>query len=103
MQGFIIFAVMLWIYVGARLAAGSTQAIAFEALFALVAAGIAQLALVKWPPGVGIAILLHGAYDAIIGPHTGVAEWYPPMCAGFDLVFGAGLLAVLYRKSRTQT
>lgn len=97
-QGLIALAVMLWIYVGAQLAVGTLEQIAKEALFALVACGIAQFAMVKWPPSIGIAIILHGVYDAIIGPHTGVASWYPPLCAGFDWVVGLGLIILLRRE-----
>lgn len=100
MQGFVAFAVMLWIYVGARLVSGSMSDIAFEAGFALVAAGLAQLAMAKWPPSIGVAILLHGVYDAFLGPHTGVASWYPPLCAGFDVVVGVGVIALLMRKAQ---
>jgi hypothetical protein len=99
-QAFIVFAVMVWIYVGVRLANGALAEIAGEALFALVACGIAQLTMIRWPPSIGIAILLHGLYDAVVGPHTGVADWYPPLCAGFDAVAGLGLLVVLSRRSR---
>ena len=102
MQGFIAFAVMLGIYVGVRLATGTVSAILWETAFALVAAGIVQFLTLKWPPSVGIAILLHGGYDAFIGPHTGVAPWYPPLCAGFDLVVGVGLIVLLLYKARTE-
>lgn len=98
MQGFIVFVVMLWIYVGARLASSTDQHILYEAVFALVAGAIAQGSMLKWPPAIGIAVLLHGIYDAVVGPHTGVAEWYPPLCAGFDMVFGVGLFVLLMRK-----
>lgn len=97
-QGFIAFAVMVWIYVGVRLGVGSIEEILLESLFALTACGLVQLAMLKWRPVIGLAILLHGAYDAAIGPHTGVAQWYPPLCAGFDLVVGAGLFLILRRE-----
>ncbi|MEM6586029.1 MAG: hypothetical protein AAF692_09760 [Pseudomonadota bacterium] len=99
-QGVLIFNVMLWIYVGAQLASGTLDHIIAESVFALVAGGAAQAMTLKWPPSVGIAILFHGAYDAIMGPHTGVAEWYPPLCAGFDLLVGVGLTALLVRDLR---
>lgn len=96
-QGALIFNVMLWIYVGAQLASGTLEHIIAESVFALIAGGVAQGLTMKWPPAIGLAILCHGAYDAILGPHTGVAEWYPPLYAGFDLVVGAGLTALLLR------
>jgi len=80
---------MLWIYAGVRLGVGTTSQAAWEALFALVAGGIVQAAMLRWPPAVGITILGHGVYEVLIGPHTGVAQWYPPLCGAFDLVVGA--------------
>ena len=95
-----IFNVMLWIYVGAQLVSGTLDHIIAESVFALVAGGAVQALTLKWPPCVGVAILFHGVYDAIMGPHTGVADWYPPLCAGFDLVVGVGLTAFLLRDFR---
>lgn len=103
MQGFILLASMLTIYIGARLVTGSITAVLYETLFALVVAGAAQLAMLRWPPAVALFVFAHGAYDAIIGPHTGVAGWYPPLCAGFDFVAGVGLFLLLLRKHRAQT
>ncbi|MGB3470962.1 MAG: hypothetical protein WBA51_09100 [Erythrobacter sp.] len=97
-QGFIALAAMLWIYVGVRLGVGTVSQIAWEALFALAVGAIVQILMLRWPPVVGIAILFHGAYDVLIGPHTGVAEWYPPLCGAFDLVVGAGITVLLLRK-----
>ena len=99
-QGVMIFNVMLWIYVGAQLATGTLDHIIAEIVFALVAGLAVQALTLKWPPTVGIAIFLHGGYDAILGPNTGVAEWYPPLCAGFDLLVGIGLTAMLVRDQR---
>ena len=70
-----------------------------ETAIASAAAGFAWLAMARWKPAIGVAILLHGCYDALVGPHTGVAEWYPPLCAGFDWVFGLALMIILIRKS----
>ncbi len=103
MQSFFAFAIMLWIYVGARLVSGSIEVILYETLFAIIAGGIAQLAMAKWPPSIGVAILLHGGYDAFFGHHAGVAEWYPPLCAGFDLVFGLGVFLLLRRAGKPRT
>jgi len=95
-----IFNVMLWIYVGAQLASGTFDHIIVESVFALFAGGVAQALTLKWPPTIGLAILCHGAYDALLGPHTGVAEWYPPVCAGFDVVVGLGLTVLLVRDQK---
>ncbi|MEM6908708.1 MAG: hypothetical protein AAF494_08510 [Pseudomonadota bacterium] len=99
-QGYIALNVMLAIYVGVQLASGTLIDIVFEALLAVIVSGVTFVAMRRWLPAIGVAILLHGVYDALIGPHTGVAEWYPPLCAGFDLVVGLGLLWLLVHKVR---
>ncbi len=99
-QGFLALNAMLAIYVGAQLVSGTLNEIIFETVFAVVAAGLTQVTMLRWLPAIGIAIALHGVYDAALGPHTGVAEWYPPLCAGFDFVVGVGLIALLIRKQR---
>jgi len=78
------------------------EAIIYEGLFALLVVGVAQFTMLKWLPSIGIVILCHGAYDAIAGPHTGVAHWYPPLCAGFDFVVGSGLLIILMNKRKSE-
>ena len=97
-QGLLALAAMLAIYVGARLVSGTLIEVVYEGLFALVIVGAAQIAMRFWLPSIGVAILLHGSYDAFVGPHTGVPDWYPPFCAGFDLVVGLGLLIILWRR-----
>ncbi|WP_337661003.1 hypothetical protein [Erythrobacter sp. Alg231-14] len=101
MQGFIALCAMLSIYIGARLVTGSLGAVALETVIAFTVLGLTQFAMTKWLPSIGIAIFFHGMYDAVWGPHTGVADWYPPLCAGFDGVVGLGLLIILLRKQRT--
>ncbi len=102
-QGVTIFNIMLWIYVGAQLATGTLEHIIAESVFALVAGGIVQALTLKCPPAVGVAIFCHGLYDAVLGPHTGVAEWYPPLCAGFDFVVGIGLTSMLWHDGKART
>jgi hypothetical protein len=97
--GYLALVAMLAVYIGARLVTGTfTEAVAEMAIASLVAV-IARLAMERWLPAIGLFILAHGTYDAVFGPHTGVAEWYPPLCAGFDWVVGAGLLVILWRRS----
>jgi hypothetical protein len=91
---------MLAIHVGARLVSGTLSQIVLESVLALAVAGITQALIACWPPVVGVMILLHGGYDAVLGQHTGVASWYPPLCAGFDFLVGTGLLVLLLRKQR---
>ncbi|MEP3051092.1 MAG: hypothetical protein ABJP48_08305 [Erythrobacter sp.] len=98
--GFLVFAIMLSIYLGARLVTGSFGQVVIEFAAVNIALGLAKFAMSKWLPSIGLVILMHGAYDAVFGPHTGIAEWYPPLCAGFDLVVGFGLIFVLMRKTK---
>lgn len=97
--GLIALAAMLAIYIGARLVTGTTGEIVAEMGIATFVILLARWAMTRWPPAIGAAIFLHGFYDAIVGPHTGVASWYPPLCAGWDFVVGIGLLVILHRKS----
>ena len=99
-QGFLALVAMVSIYLGAELVTGSLTSILIETAIATVAIIAAKLAMVRWLPAIGIAIVLHGCYDAFVGPHTGVAEWYPPLCAGFDFFVGAALVWLLMRKSQ---
>lgn len=97
-MGFLALNAMLAIYIGARLVSGSLADVVVETAVATIVVLVTRLAMTRWLPAIGIAIVLHGSYDALLGPHTGVAEWYPPLCAGFDLVVGAGLVWILARK-----
>ncbi|MEP2734739.1 MAG: hypothetical protein ABJP34_00455 [Erythrobacter sp.] len=96
--GFLAFAIMVSIYFGARLVTGSMNEIIAEFVAVNIALGLTWFAMQKWLPTIGIVIFLHGTYDAFFGKHTGVAEWYPYLCAGFDLAVGIGLLLILHRK-----
>ncbi|MEL6530256.1 MAG: hypothetical protein AAFQ27_09855, partial [Pseudomonadota bacterium] len=102
-SGFLALNVMLAVYIGASLVGGSMADVLTETAIASVAVVVARLAMMRWLPAIGIAVFLHGMYDAIVGPHTGVADWYPPLCAGFDFVVGVGLVVVLWRRTRAAT
>ncbi len=101
-QGVIALTAMLSIYIGVQLVSGDLTDVIFESLFACVFVGGTLLAMRRWIPAIGAAILLHGLYDAFVGPHTGVAGWYPPLCAGFDMIVGAGLIGILTHKERME-
>ncbi len=96
--GFLGLNVMLAVYIGARLVSGEFDEVLFETALASVWVVLARVAMLRWLPAIGIAIFLHGLYDAFVGPHTGVAEWYPPLCAGFDLLVGLALVWLLLGK-----
>ncbi|MEL7190013.1 MAG: hypothetical protein AAGK17_10715 [Pseudomonadota bacterium] len=101
-QGVLALCAMLSIYIGAQLVSGDLTDILFETMVGGVFFGGTLIAMRRWLPAIGVAILLHGLYDAFIGPDTGVAEWYPPLCAGFDLIVGGGLIGVLTHKERME-
>lgn len=98
--GFVALAAMLSVYIGARLVTGDLWAIVVEATIASIVTVAARLAMARWLPAIGLFIFAHGVYDALAGPHTGVAGWYPPLCAGFDMIAGIGLLIILERRRR---
>ena len=100
--GFIALATMLAIYIGAELVTGTLQSILIEMAVASAVTICARLAMLRWLPAIGIFIFLHGLYDAFFGASTGVAAWYPPLCAGFDVVVGIGLVAILYTRHSTE-
>jgi len=99
LNGFLALAIMLAVYVGARLVSGAPQDILIETLLASVWLGLGQLAIYRWRPGIGLLVLAHGGYDFLFGEASGVADWYPPLCVGFDIIVGIGLFVLLSRKA----
>lgn len=92
------FAIMVAIYVGAHLVTSDLGRILYEAIGATMVLGVAMFFREKWPLGLGILILGHGAYDFLLGHSSAVADWYPPMCVGFDIVVGLGLIGLILKK-----
>jgi len=72
-----------------------------EMAIGTVVAVLARVVMLRWPPAIGIFVFCHGLYDAFFGASTGVADWYPPLCAGFDVVVGVGLVAILHLRRST--
>ena len=99
--GYIALVAMLAIYLGAELVTGSLISIIAEMVVTSAVIILARIAMIRWPPAIGVFVLLHGLYDAFFGASTGVAAWYPPLCAGFDVVVGIGLVAILHRRRST--
>lgn len=89
--GVLVFGIMLGIYVGAHLVTSDLTRVLIEVAAGSVALGLAMLFQRKWPMGIGLLILGHGGYDFFLGHSTGVADWYPGLCVGFDIVVGAAL------------
>ena len=100
MNGYLALAMMISIYLGAWLVTGPFEKLAIETLIGVAALGLATVFRSKWPLGVAIMVLLHGAYDHFLGAPSGVADWYPPVCAGFDVIVGSGLIFLMLRKSK---
>ena len=100
--GYLALTAMLAVYLGAQLVMGPFEAIITEMVVASAVIILARVMMNFWLPSIGPIIFLHGLYDALAGPSTGVAAWYPPLCAGFDFVVGIGLLVILVRKGRTE-
>ena len=94
--GFVALVAMLAVYLGAELVTGTLNSMIIEMAAASAVTIAARLSMLRWPPALGIFVFFHGLYDAFFGAATGVAAWYPPLCAGFDVVVGIGLVAILY-------
>lgn len=99
-NGYLALASMLMIYIGAHLVSSDLFRIVIETVFSMVILGFAIAFRFKWPVGVGILILLHALYDFLFGHASGIVDWYPPMCVGFDVVVGCGLILLILKKQR---
>jgi len=104
MNGYLALAIMVSIYLGAYLTTGNMHLILHETFVGVVFLGLATLSRKKRPLGIGFLVLAHGAYDHFLGHKSGVIDWYPPVCAGFDVIVGSGLIFLMLRQSKqTQT
>ena len=102
MNGYLALAIMVSIYLGAYLTTSNIHLILKEFFIGLIFLGLATVFRKVWPLGIGLLVLTHGAYDHFLGPASGVAEWYPPVCAGFDVIVGSGLLFLMLRNSKQE-
>ena len=98
-SGYMALVAMLAVYIGARLVTGTLREVVIEMIIATIVVVIARIAMMRWLPAIGVFVFFHGIYDAVFGPHTGVASWYPPLCAGFDLIVGVGLFLILLKRA----
>lgn len=101
LNGYVALAMMLMIYLGAHLVSSDTTRLAYELLLVFLVLGLATWFRSKWPLGIAILILMHGAYDFFLGHDSGVVDWYPPVCSGFDVVVGVGLAALILKRRQT--
>lgn len=96
-MAYLYFTAMLMIYLGAYLVTGDMQRLGAETLGALIASGLAVYLKRVWPMGMALSVFGHGLYDYFLGHASGVMDWYPGVCAGFDLVAGLGFLFLMMR------
>jgi hypothetical protein len=99
-NGHMAIVVMVAIYLGAHLSNSAVSRQLVELCVAVVFIALSKALQVRWPAGVGFLIIIHGMYDLFFGPSSGIASWYPAACAGFDMVAGIALMAIVLRKSR---
>lgn len=76
-----------------------TGVIVAECLLASVFIVMAVLGFSKWPQLVVFGLAGHAAAD-VVHPHlianSGIPEWWPGFCAGFDVAAALALALVLY-------
>ncbi|MGB3471496.1 MAG: hypothetical protein WBA51_11795 [Erythrobacter sp.] len=102
-NGYVSLVSMLMIYLGAHLVNGELSRVTAEVIFSMITVGFAMVCRFKWPVAVGILILLHAFYDFTFGYESGIANWYPPMCVGFDVIVGSGLIVLILQKQCNAT
>jgi len=79
----------------------SSEALITEIVIASVFSVVALAGALRWPILLGIGILLHGVFDYYHGHsinNSGVPEWWPAFCAGFDIVFGIWVIYLIQIK-----
>ncbi len=98
----ITIVIMVAIYLGAHLSnsADGRQIVELGVVMAFII--LSRVLQVRWPAGVGVLIMMHGVYDLILGPSSGIASWYPAFCGGFDIVAGVALTVLVTRKSQAE-
>ena len=73
----------------------SFEAILIEIVIACIFSGFALAGALRWPILLGVGILLHGVFAFSHGyliNNSGVPDWWPAFCGGFDIVFGLWII-----------
>lgn len=73
----------------------SFEAIVVEIVVASCFSLIALAGALRWPILLGIGISMHGVFDFThmhFITNSGVPEWWPLFCAGFDIVLGCWVI-----------
>ena len=79
----------------------SFEAIITEILIASVFSVIALAGALRWPTLLGVGNLLHGVFDYVhlnFINNSGVPEWWPAFCGGFDIVLGLWVIYLVQVK-----
>lgn len=89
------------VYLGFTLMRGTVRAFWTEVPFLGVGIGLAVAGATLGPVWLGVALVLHGAWDLLHHPDhhvlgvRGVPRWYVPMCAFFDIPAGVAVMIQL--------
>lgn len=73
----------------------SFEAVLTEIVIASVFSLMAIAGAIRWPILIGLGILAHGIFDFThmhLINNSGVPEWWPAFCGGFDIIFGGWVL-----------
>ncbi len=98
----ITIVIMVAIYLGAHLSNSAVGRQILELGVVMSFIILSRILQIRWPAGVGVLIMMHGVYDLILGPSSGIVSWYPAFCGGFDIVAGVALTVLVTRKSKAE-
>ena len=76
---------------------GSSRALIWELLIAVVFSTVAILGALFLPALIGIGIIAHGLFDLVhdrIIENAGVPDWWPAFCASIDVLLGLWVAAL---------
>jgi uncharacterized membrane protein HdeD (DUF308 family) len=76
---------------------GSSHALAWELVVAIVFSTVGIFGAFFFPTLVGIAIMAHGLFDLVhdlLIENSGVPSWWPAFCGIFDIVLGLWVIGL---------
>ncbi len=94
------------VYVGFAAFSGGQERLPLEALGLSLYTLVAVLGARRWPALLAAGWAGHALWDLLLHPASGsayVPGWYPAACAGFDVVVGAYLGWLLWRRTPAAT
>lgn len=80
----------------------SFEAMVVEILVASAFSVVALAGALRWPILLGVGIFLHGVFDfshVQLIDNSGVPVWWPPFCAGVDIVLGLWVIYLVKVKN----